>query len=146
MPRRPPPPLPPPQDGLTGLYRGFAVTLSGVVVYRAVFFGGFDAAKGALLARDSPLAATWALAQAVTTAAGVVSYPFDTVRRRLMMTAGRADVVYKSALDCCVKTAAAEGVRGFFKGALTNALRGSAGAVVLVAYDELHKAAAVAQP
>ena len=56
-------------DGLGGLWRGFSVSLAGVVVYRAAFFGGYEAAKGALLSRDSPLAATWAVAQAVTTGA-----------------------------------------------------------------------------
>lgn len=35
--------------------------------------------------RNANFFAKWAVAQAVTAAAGVLSYPFDTVRRRLMM-------------------------------------------------------------
>ena len=35
--------------------------------------------------RSANFFAKWAVAQAVTAAAGVLSYPFDTVRRRLMM-------------------------------------------------------------
>jgi len=78
-------------------------------------------------------------AQVVTTIAGVVSYPFDTVRRRMMMQAGKKEQLYKNTADCWVKIFQAEGFNGFFKGALANAIRGSGGAVVLVMYDEIQK-------
>ena len=74
-----------------------------------------------------------------TTIAGVVSYPFDTVRRRMMMQAGKKEIMYTSTADCWVKIFQKEGFNGFFKGALTNAIRGSGGAIVLVAYDEMQK-------
>ena len=122
-----------------GLYRGFMVSLYGIIVYRAAFFGGYDTAKGMLLTKDSSIFASWAVAQVVTTIAGVVSYPFDTVRRRMMMQAGRSEILYKNTLDCWVKIAQNEGIRAFFKGALTNAIRGSGGAIVLVLYDEIQK-------
>ncbi|KAN0031074.1 hypothetical protein ACTA71_004046 [Dictyostelium dimigraforme] len=67
----------------------------GIFVYRAAFFGGYDTAKGILLGeknKKSSFSASWGIAQVVTTIAGVVSYPFDTVRRRMMMQAGRADI------------------------------------------------------
>lgn len=32
---------------------------------------------------------SWMIAQSVTAVAGLVSYPFDTVRRRMMMQSGR---------------------------------------------------------
>jgi solute carrier family 25 (adenine nucleotide translocator) protein 4/5/6/31 len=83
--------------------------------------------------------ATWGVAQIVTTIAGVVSYPFDTVRRRMMMQAGKKEIMYTSTADCWVKIFQKEGFNGFFKGALTNAIRGSGGAVVLVMYDEIQK-------
>ncbi|GAM19821.1 hypothetical protein SAMD00019534_029960 [Acytostelium subglobosum LB1] len=130
------------RDGAIGLYRGFGVSVGGIFVYRAAFFGGYDSAKGLLLA--DPKKATfwqnWAIAQVVTTIAGVVSYPFDTVRRRMMMQAGRADILYTSTLDCWKKILVNEGPRAFFKGALSNAIRGSGGALVLVFYDEIQKA------
>lgn len=37
--------------------------------------------------KNANFIAKWAVAQTVTAAAGVLSYPFDTVRRRLMMQA-----------------------------------------------------------
>lgn len=125
----------------------------------------------------------------MTAAAGVLSYPFDTVRRRLMMqvraehavrellgsllgacgtcagagiAVGPAVAVgaspsalpcrllilpppplpaapqaggerqYSGTLDCWRKVAANEGMGAFFKGALSNVLRGAGGAFVLV--------------
>ena len=69
----------------------------------------------------------------------MVSYPFDTVRRRIMMQAGRKDKVYSSTLDCWAKIAKNEGSKAFFKGAFSNILRGSGAALVLVIYDEIQK-------
>lgn len=75
----------------------------------------------------------------VTICSGILSYPFDTVRRRMMMQSGRAkeDVMYKNTLDCWVKISKQEGTKAFFKGALSNVFRGTGGALVLVLYDEL---------
>lgn len=77
--------------------------------------------------------------QFVTTFAGILSYPFDTVRRRMMMQSGRPkhEQAYKGTLDCWSKIARQEGTRAFFKGAFSNILRGTGGALVLVFYDEL---------
>jgi solute carrier family 25 (adenine nucleotide translocator) protein 4/5/6/31 len=110
-------------------------------VYRAAFFGGFDTAKGLIFEdpRNAPVIASWLVAQTVTTCAGVISYPFDTVRRRMMMQAGRGEILYSSTLDCWRKILANEGPRAFFKGALSNALRGSGSALVLVLYDQFQK-------
>jgi len=129
------------KDGVKGLYQGFMVSLGGIIVYRAAFFGGFDTAKVMLLKdpKTAPIWQTWLVAQLVTTAAGIISYPFDTVRRRMMMQAGRSDVLYKNTFDCWRKIAAKEGPSAFFKGALSNAIRGSGGAIVLVLYDEFQK-------
>lgn len=128
------------KDGFKGLYQGFAVSVGGIIVYRAAFFGVYDTAKVALLKdpKKAPFWQNWMIAQVVTTFAGVVSYPFDTVRRRMMMQAGR-EILYKNTLDCWVQIAKKEGFNGFFKGALSNAIRGSGGALVLVIYDEIQK-------
>lgn len=77
--------------------------------------------------------------QTVTTVAGIVSYPFDTVRRRMMMQSGRskADIMYKNTMHCWGKIYETEGGRAFFKGAFSNVLRGTGGALVLVLYDEI---------
>lgn len=36
-------------DGLRGLYQGFNVSVQGIIIYRAAYFGIYDTAKGAFL-------------------------------------------------------------------------------------------------
>jgi len=125
-------------DGLVGLYRGFGVSVQGIIIYRAAYFGFFDTAKGMLPdPKNTPFLISWAIAQTVTTVAGIISYPFDTVRRRMMMQSGRADKMYKNTIDCWGKIYKSEGGNAFFKGAFSNVLRGTGGALVLVLYDEI---------
>ncbi|XP_064626785.1 ADP,ATP carrier protein-like [Lineus longissimus] len=128
-------------DGLRGLYRGFAVSVQGIIIYRAAYFGCFDTAKAMLTSdpKKTNFFVAWMIAQVVTTGAGILSYPFDTVRRRLMMQSGRSDVLYKNTLDCWAKIAKQEGGSAFFKGAFSNILRGTGGALVLAMYDEIQK-------
>ncbi|KAJ7415193.1 ADP/ATP translocase 2 [Willisornis vidua] len=169
-------------DGLRGLYQGFSVSVQGIIIYRAAYFGIYDTAKGRLtevalkvegaggprrargafrqcwwLARrahqslspagmlpdpkNTHIIVSWMIAQSVTAVAGLVSYPFDTVRRRMMMQSGRkgADIMYTGTLDCWRKIARDEGSKAFFKGAWSNVLRGMGGAFVLVLYDEIKK-------
>jgi len=124
-------------DGLGGLYRGFFVSVQGIIIYRAAFFGLYDTAKG--MTGKTNILISWMIAQCVTTVSGIISYPFDTVRRRLMMQSGRkgGDVMYKGTIDCWKKVAKNEGAGAFFKGAFSNVLRGTGGAIVLVMYDEI---------
>ena len=126
------------KDGPQGLYRGFGISVAGIIFYRAAYFGMFDTAKEAFL-KDANVIMKWAVAQVVTVSAGVISYPLDTVRRRLMMQSGRAaeDMIYKGTLDCFMVIAREEGPRAFFKGSLSNVIRGTGGALVLVFYDTL---------
>ncbi|KAB1728493.1 hypothetical protein FNE60_29950, partial [Klebsiella pneumoniae] len=125
-------------DGLGGLYRGFGVSVQGIIIYRAAYFGLYDTIRGVLPPKQNILI-SWAIAQAVTTVSGIVSYPFDTVRRRMMMQSGRAkgEIMYKNTIDCWRKIYRSEGTGAFFKGALSNVFRGTGGALVLVFYDEL---------
>lgn len=127
-------------DGLLGLYRGFSVSVQGIIIYRAAYFGFFDTAKGMLPdPKNTPIVISWMIAQTVTIVSGIISYPFDTVRRRMMMQSGRAkaDMLYKNTLDCWIKIGKSEGPKAFFKGALSNIIRGTGGAFVLVLYDEI---------
>lgn len=128
-------------DGVAGLYRGFGISVIGIIAYRAAYFGMFDTGKAVLFpdAKKANFFAMWGFAQFVTVSAGIVSYPLDTVRRRLMMMSGKkgADIQYTGTWDCFVKIAQQEGVKAFFKGSLSNVIRGTGGALVLVFYDKI---------
>jgi len=127
------------KDGLRGLYQGFNVSVGGIIVYRAAYFGGYDTAKSIFLKdpNNPSFLMSWLFAQTVTTLAGLCSYPFDTVRRRMMMQSGRGEILYKNAIDCWFKLVRKEGLNSLYKGAFSNVLRGSGGAFVLVLYDQI---------
>jgi solute carrier family 25 (adenine nucleotide translocator) protein 4/5/6/31 len=122
-------------DGLVGLYRGFVISCVGIVVYRGCYFGFYDTLKPILLGDKASLLASFALGYIVTITSGLISYPIDTVRRRMMMTSGEA-VKYKGSMDCAVKVVKSEGFMALMKGAGANILRGVAGAGVLSGFDK----------
>ncbi|XP_021907749.1 probable ADP,ATP carrier protein At5g56450, partial [Carica papaya] len=130
------------KDGIRGVYRGLPASLQGMVVHRGLYFGGFDTMKELLSEESKPEIALWkrwVVAQAVTTSAGLLSYPLDTVRRRMMMQSGMEQPMYHSTLDCWKKIYRTEGVASFYRGALSNMFRGTGAAAILVLYDEIKK-------
>jgi solute carrier family 25 (adenine nucleotide translocator) protein 4/5/6/31 len=77
-------------DGVAGLYRGFMPSVAGIIVYRGLYFGLYDSIKPVILVGnlEGNFLASFMLGWAVTTGAGIASYPLDTIRRRMMMTSG----------------------------------------------------------
>jgi len=127
------------KDGIKGLYNGFGISVVGIIAYRASYFGMFDTGKVMLFEdmKKANIFAVWMFAQVVTVGAGIVSYPLDTVRRRLMMTSGKSKKMYTGTMDCFAKIYRDEGGKAFFKGCLSNVLRGTGGALVLTFYDKI---------
>jgi len=123
-------------DGVAGLYRGFNISVVGIIVYRGLYFGLYDSLKPMLGPLKDNLLANFLLGWGITIGAGLASYPIDTVRRRMMMTSGEA-VKYKSSAHAFAEIVKKEGYKSLFKGAGANILRAVAGAGVLAGYDKL---------
>jgi len=128
--------------GVLSLYNGFGISVAGIIPYRGVQFGLNDTGKG-LNPWDKDLtvigvASKWFVAQFSVIASGFVTYPFDTVRRRLQMESEKKieDRMYKGAGHCFTKILKDEGAKALFKGAGANVLRGTGAALVLVLYGE----------
>merc|ERR1711992_206244 len=123
-------------DGLVrGLYPGFLSSVQGIIIYRAIYFGAYDTAKEMF---DKPNFLTkFAIAQSVAAVSVTMAYPFDTVRRRLMMMSGEGEKMYKGTVDCWKKIVKDEGAKALYKGNFTNVLRSIGCALVLVLYDEI---------
>ncbi|WOK95771.1 hypothetical protein Cni_G04478 [Canna indica] len=127
------------KDGIQGIYRGLPASIHGMIIHRGLYFGGFDTAKDIVLLEESALWKRWATAQAVTTLAGLISYPLDTVRRRMMMQSGLEKPMYLNTLDCWRKIYRLEGLTSFYRGAVSNMFRSTGAAAILVLYDEVKK-------
>jgi len=127
-------------DGITGLYRGFIVSIYGIIIYRSLYFGFYDIFRK-LITHFIPnfsnnFLVKFMMGWFVTIISGLASYPMDTVRRRMMMTSCEPEK-YHSDLDCAVQIFNKEGILSFFKGASVNILRSIVGALALCSYDVL---------
>ena len=123
-------------DGIGGLYRGFVISCVGIFIYRGMYFGLYDTLKPILLKPDASFLLSFALGYCVTVTSGLMSYPIDTIRRRMMMTSGEA-VKYNGSLDCFAQIMKNEGFGSLMNGAGANILRGIAGAGVLSGFDKI---------
>jgi len=122
-------------DGIQGLYRGFSISAVGIFIYRGMYFGMFDTLKPILIGDNGSVGLAFLLGWGVTVTAGLMSYPIDTIRRRMMMTSG-GGVKYNGSIDCARQIMAKEGFMSMMKGAGANVLRGVAGAGVLAGFDK----------
>jgi len=131
------------QGGITGLYRGAAVTVAGAFVYRGGQLGLFAQVqdmnpykedKGPLGVVAAFTAAT--VARTITTP---FNYPFDTVRRRMMLDSEKpaAERLYSSGVNCFFAVMKKEGFAGMYKGLIPELVRGLGGPLVLTAYDRI---------
>jgi solute carrier family 25 (adenine nucleotide translocator) protein 4/5/6/31 len=134
--------------GVLGLYNGFGVSVAGIIAYRGVQFGTFDTIMGLNPYKNDlglmGMVSTFCSAQTAVLASALVTYPFDTVRRRLQMESEKAveDRMYKGTFHCVKVIAAKEGTSALYKGFVANALRTVGAALVLVLYDTSKKALA----
>lgn len=130
-------------QGITGLYTGWSVTVAGAFVYRAGQLGCFKQIQDLNpYKNDKGVLGGVSAFVAVTTARTVImpfNYPFDTVRRRMMLQSEKpkAERLYKGSIDCFVKVLQKEGFKGMYKGLVPELFRGVGGSLVIVIYDRI---------
>ncbi|KAI4347270.1 hypothetical protein L6164_008094 [Bauhinia variegata] len=127
-------------DGVVGLYRGFGVSIVGITMYRGMYFGIYDTMKPIVLVGpfEGNFFASFFLGWSITTFAGFCAYPFDTLRRRMMLTSGQP-IKYCNAMHAFNEIVRHEGFLALFRGVTANMLLGVAGAGVLAGFDQLHR-------
>lgn len=123
-------------DGFVGLYRGFFISCVGVVVYRGFYFGLFDTVNTVFPHECFGMFRMFIHGFGVTICAGLVSYPFDTVHRRMMMRSGEV-VKYRGSWDCAIQIIRKERIMALWNGAAVSILQGFIGAAMLVGYSTL---------
>jgi len=127
-------------DGFKGLYKGLGMSLFGIFMYRGLYFGTYDSGKGVVINPEtSTFLQKFFFAQACVIFSESISYPTDTIKRKLMLQAASKDVLYSGAFDCIRKVYGAEGMKGFFRGNLSNVFRSVGSSLCLVLYDEMKR-------
>ncbi|XP_061181802.1 uncharacterized protein LOC133190282 [Saccostrea echinata] len=124
-------------DGIVGLHRGFVVSCLGIIVYRGAYFGFYDTLSPMLLKTGQfKLFYAFGLGYGVTVLAGLVSYPLDTIRRRMMMTSCE-QVKYKGWIDCARYAIKNDGFFSLYRGVFVTIVKGFLGVPFLIGYDVL---------
>lgn len=102
--------------GMHGFYRGLSVGAFGVFLSRSLYFGTFEAFRTSP-SDNAGLMQPFLSAFAAACIAGIVAYPFDTIRRRSMLTPIRADVRrHRFAVFAMAELVRLEGWTSLFRG------------------------------
>ncbi|KAL6528613.1 hypothetical protein OROMI_029258 [Orobanche minor] len=108
------------EEGLASFYNGLGPSLIGIAPYIAVNFCIFDLVKKALPEKYQKRTETsLATALVSATAATLMCYPLDTVRRQMQMKGSP----YMTVLDAIPGIVARDGLMGLYRGFVPNALK-----------------------
>uniref|UniRef100_A0A914RAP9 ADP/ATP translocase n=1 Tax=Parascaris equorum TaxID=6256 RepID=A0A914RAP9_PAREQ len=113
------------------LFSGFWPSLQYIFLYRGAYYGLFDSAKVLISKKEN--------SQISFMVAFLVGQVVTFTAARLMMQAGRNDILYRGVWHCTKKIYYEEGVRAFFSGMLVNMVRGTGAALILAIYNEFSK-------
>ncbi len=133
-------------EGFFSLYSGFWVSILGTIPHIAISLGLYETLKEHFL--NQPENQTDMFSQVVNYAgigsiagfvAGIVTYPFDTIRRRLQVNGSLgSEKFYKNSLDCVRKMVSKEGFGSLYLGMFPYLLKiAPAAAIQFSMYDFL---------
>mmetsp|Transcript_15731 Transcript_15731/g.44017 ORF Transcript_15731/g.44017 Transcript_15731/m.44017 type:complete len:320 (-) Transcript_15731:209-1168(-) len=131
------------REGLGGLYKGYFLSAAGVVPYLAISFAAYDELKESLPDSKEFKASIWhplakiSIGALATVLAQTVTFPIDSVRRRMQMSGSvQTHTQYENFWRCASSMLQREGVSSFYRGVVVNAVKTAPGAAVqFVAYD-----------
>ena len=126
------------EHGLIGFYRGFWLSIYGIIIYRGIYFGLYESFRSLIPRNDSNVTdftKSFLVGWGVTVVAGLLSYPVDTIRKRWIVSSGTTR--YKNLYECVVFIGAVNGRTWYFRGALLNIAYGVAGGAALAVFDAL---------
>ena len=125
-------------EGTKGLFVGFIPSFWYFFVYRGFYFGLFASGKKYLPKLKKNIISKFFLASSVTIIAGLIAFPLDIIRKRLIMQSGKCDqtIQYNNMRGCVRSIINKEGFKGFYKGALINVYRSYGASLVLIFYDQ----------
>jgi len=113
-------------EGPRAIYKGYVPSLLGIAPYTGAQFLAYDVLTKKMADANGQISIfTKFLAGGISGCfAQSISYPMDTVRRRLQVQGVVVgDAIYQGTWDCMKKIFVAEGLSGFYRGLLLNALR-----------------------
>jgi hypothetical protein len=115
------------EEGITALWTGLLPTFVGSIPYEGSQFLVYDGLRSTYMRRSGIKEISPFINSILGGAAGVVSqtvaYPFEIVRRLMMLTDDQGRHLYSSMGECFRKVWEKEGIQGFYRGLVFNAVR-----------------------
>ena len=132
-------------EGIKGLWRGVGATVKRAAVVTGTQIPSYDHFKHSLLnygvmSEGMPLHMVSSMGAGLAVA--LVSSPVDVVKTRVMnqKVEGKNGTLYRSAIECLVKTLRTEGLMGLYKGFLPNWMRlGPHTMITFCIFEQLRK-------
>jgi len=129
--------------GFLAIYRGVAMSLCGEVVYRGLKYGLYDSIydwKEAGLP-DVHIVGDFFLnfliGWFVSSVAGAIAMPFDTVRKILMTDTKSTSPKFDGSISCIKHIYENDGITRFYRGTFTNVIRSWASGLALALFSSL---------
>jgi len=135
-------------EGISGFYKGFGIACLGIVPYLTLSLATYDLLKPEIFNSDineaESLLTLIISCLGVGTVAGmsaqILTYPLDTVRRRMQLNGGHGlEKAYKNSFDCIKKITITEGFRGFYRGIIPNLVKIPPAAAIQFSMYDLFK-------
>lgn len=129
--------------GFFAIYRGIQISLCGEVVYRGLKYGLYDSIydwKETGLEDVHPVGdffLNFLIGWFVSSVAGAVAMPFDTVRRILMIDTQTANPQFDGTVSCIKHIYKTDGITRFWRGTLANVMRSWVSGLCLALFSSL---------
>ncbi|KAI9204824.1 mitochondrial carrier [Polychytrium aggregatum] len=137
------------REGVLAAYKGLGISNLGVMLYTGVSYATYDSLVDVFLPESRPMRSEWlypwlklSLGMVSVVVAQSLTYPVDTIRRRMQLNGGLGQKqLYSGTADCIKTMILQEGWKSFYRGLAANALKTSlGGALQFVLYDSIRSA------
>lgn len=129
-------------QGIRGLYNGYQATLLSGAPYVGLQMSLYEFFKERMPNFGSlqPILAPVFAGLCGSTTAQVITFPGDTVKRRMQTNGAGGSSIYSGTWDCCKKIYTKDGALGFYAGLRANVVRAvPATAIQFLSYETLKK-------
>lgn len=130
--------------GVPALYKGLSISLAGIIPYLALSLTMYDTLKDKAKESQIPFFSTpFGLITLGSTSALIsqtITFPVDTIRRRLQVSGVPGQPVHKTTWECIAHVYRTSGIGGFYRGVLANGLRSAPQTgIEFACYDVIRK-------
>jgi len=102
-------------QGFSGIYQGLGIAIRRVMLYRGVYFGGYNAHRNTVFDTDSNIIVKLMVASLISSFAFLTTYPSEFTGRTLFPFSKAAKAPFKGVIGSFMEMLSKEGVEKLFK-------------------------------